>query len=407
MIALYPGAFKPPHKGHFQVVRSILDGTYNGGVYDKDNYKVKGAKFLDNKSDKKPNISKVIVFAGGGERNGITKEESKAIWEIYAKYIPEVEIMDGGDNPMFAAKDYAKANSDTELYAITGIRGEKDFIDLRRITTFTNTPNVKGLAISNPGFMQRASDLRDLALKGEYEKTREYFPDVINDNEFDKIVSMLKDNIVAEVLSNNIEGFIEEYFQTDKSLWANINAKKKAGKKSSHKNSNAYKDAKKAGKALKKSKNENYLVHNFDFTPFMASLIDFMINHGLNITPLPNIILRKDEKEANDFFCKTAHYDGDKKEIVLYVLGRHPKDVMRSFSHEMIHHMQNLDGALKPTGTTNTNQSKYLQEIEKEAYLKGNMMFRTWEDSIKNNMNKLENKENFRILDNKLSSKED
>ena len=69
--------------------------------------------------------------------------------------------------------------------------------------------------------------------------------------------------------------------------------------------------------------------------------------------------------------------------------------------------MQNLDGALKPTGTTNTNQSKYLQEIEKEAYLKGNMMFRTWEDSIKNNMNKLENKENFRILDNKLSSKED
>tara|TARA_Y100001972_G_scaffold45601_1_gene56296 strand:- start:6447 stop:7670 length:1224 start_codon:yes stop_codon:yes gene_type:complete len=407
MIALYPGAFKPPHKGHFQVVRSILDGTYNGGVYDKDNYKVKGAKFLDNKSDKKPNISKVIVFAGGGERNGITKEESKAIWEIYAKYIPEVEIMDGGDNPMFAAKDYAKANSDTELYAITGIRGEKDFIDLRRITTFTNTPNVKGLAISNPGFMQRASDLRDLALKGEYEKTREYFPDVINDNEFDKIVSMLKDNIVAEVLSNNIEGFIEEYFQTDESLWANINAKKKAGKKSSHKNSNAYKDAKKAGKALKKSKNENYLVHNFDFTPFMASLIDFMINHGLNITPLPNIILRKDEKEANDFFCKTAHYDGDKKEIVLYVLGRHPKDVMRSFSHEMIHHMQNLDGALKPTGTTNTNQSKYLQEIEKEAYLKGNMMFRTWEDSIKNNMNKLENKENFRILDNKLSSKED
>ena len=405
MIALYPGAFKPPHKGHFQVVRSILDGTYNGGVYDKDNYKVKGAEFLDNKSDKKPNISKVIVFAGGGERNGITKEESKAIWEIYAKYIPEVEIMDGGDNPMFAAKDYAKANSDTELYAITGIRGEKDFIDLRRITTFTNTPNVKGLAISNPGFMQRASDLRDLALKGEYEKTREYFPDVINDNEFDKIVSMLKDNIVAEVLSNNIEGFIEEYFQTDESLWANINAKKKAGKKSSHKNSNAYKDAKKAGKALKKSKNENYLVHNFDFTPFMASLIDFMINHGLNITPLPNIILRKDEKEANDFFCKTAHYNGDKKEIVLYVLGRHPKDVMRSFSHEMIHHMQNLDGALKPTGTTNTNQSKYLQEIEKEAYLKGNMMFRTWEDSIKNNMDKLENKENFRILDNKLPSK--
>ena len=40
----------------------------------------------------------------------------------------------------------------------------------------------------------------------------------------------------------------------NESLWANINAKKKRGEKSSHKNSKAYKDAKKAGKALKKSK---------------------------------------------------------------------------------------------------------------------------------------------------------
>ena len=65
MIALYPGAFKPPHKGHFQVVKSLLDGSYNGGVYDKDNYKEKGAEFLNSKSDKKPDINKVIVFAGG------------------------------------------------------------------------------------------------------------------------------------------------------------------------------------------------------------------------------------------------------------------------------------------------------------------------------------------------------
>ena len=41
---------------------------------------------------------------------------------------------------------------------------------------------------------------------------------------------------------------------TQEGLWANINAKKKAGKKSSHKNSNAYKDAKKAGTSLEKTK---------------------------------------------------------------------------------------------------------------------------------------------------------
>lgn len=42
-------------------------------------------------------------------------------------------------------------------------------------------------------------------------------------------------------------------------LWANINAKKKAGKKSSHKNSKAYKAAEKAGNALEKTKNETAL----------------------------------------------------------------------------------------------------------------------------------------------------
>lgn len=46
------------------------------------------------------------------------------------------------------------------------------------------------------------------------------------------------------------------------SLWANINAKKKAGKKSSHKNSKAYKAAAKAGNALEKTKNETTLAQD-------------------------------------------------------------------------------------------------------------------------------------------------
>ena len=39
MIALYPGAFKPPHRGHFEVVKSLLNGSHGGQVYNKDNYK--------------------------------------------------------------------------------------------------------------------------------------------------------------------------------------------------------------------------------------------------------------------------------------------------------------------------------------------------------------------------------
>jgi hypothetical protein len=114
MIALYPGAFKPPHRGHFNVVKTLLDGSYNGAVYTKDDYKEKGAALMSGSNDKKPKIDKVIVFVGAGERNGISKAESMSIWEMYAKHLGNVEILDGQKNPMFAAKDYAVANSKEE-----------------------------------------------------------------------------------------------------------------------------------------------------------------------------------------------------------------------------------------------------------------------------------------------------
>lgn len=124
----------------------------------------------------------------------------------------------------------------------------------------------------------------------------------------------------------------------------------------------------------------------FDYTPYMGSLLEYMMNKGMRITPLPEIKIKKDLTEAQDFFGRTAYYDPINKELVLYVMNRHPKDVMRSFSHEMIHHMQNLEGRLGEgkINTTNVNEDDYLQQIEREAYLEGNMCFRGWEDSIKN-----------------------
>ena len=108
-----------------------------------------------------------------------------------------------------------------------------------------------------------------------------------------------------------------------------------------------------------------------------------MIDEGMKVLPLPEIKIRKDEVNAADFFGKTAHYNPKSKEVVLYTEGRHPKDVMRSFTHEMIHHMQNMEGRLGSLSTTNTNEDDHLKEIEEEAYLKGNITFRNWEDNVK------------------------
>jgi hypothetical protein len=63
-------------------------------------------------------------------------------------------------------------------------------------------------------------------------------------------------------------------------------------------------------------------------------------------------------------------------------MNRHPKDVMRSYAHEMIHHMQNCDGRLEGITTQNTNEEGDLPEIEREAYEKGNMTFRNWTDTL-------------------------
>ena len=362
MIALYPGAFKPPHRGHFEVVKSLLNGTHGGQVYTKDNYKDAGTSSLTGKKSIVDKIDKVLVFPGGGERNGITKNESIAIWKIYAKYLPGLEILDGEKNPMFAAKDYAKANTNKDFYAITGIRSEEDLIDLRRITTFTNTPHVQGLVIpAAKGNNVRASDLRKAALDGSLDDIRDFFPKQLRREELLSILKMLKDNIISEIMNEKMENLFESMFES--------------AKEKSEKNYNDWKDT-----------NKQEIP---SYTKYIASVLEYMIDEGMKITPLPEIKTIKDEENASNFFGRTAYYDPNVKEVVLYTQGRHPKDIVRSFTHEMVHHMQNLEGRLGQIGTTDTNEDDHLLEIEKEAYLTGNITFRNWEDNYKNKNKKV------------------
>jgi hypothetical protein len=116
-----------------------------------------------------------------------------------------------------------------------------------------------------------------------------------------------------------------------------------------------------------------------------VSLSKYMIDNGMNIKPLPKIkVISDDEDNASNLLGKTAYYNPADKSITLYTMDRHPKDILRSFAHEMVHHEQNLDGRLNNINTTNTNEDGALPELEREAYEKGNMMLRNWEDSIKN-----------------------
>jgi hypothetical protein len=355
MIALYPGAFKPPHRGHFEVVKRLLKGNHGGHIYTKDSAPDASAKALAGQKGKVEKITKVIVFPGGGERNGITKGESMAIWKIYAKYLPGVEVLDGEKNPMFAAKDYAAANEGEQFYAVTGIRDESDVADLRRITTFKNVNNVQGLLIpSAEGAGVRATDLRAAALSGNLDELRDFFPKELKREELLTILKMLKDNIIAEVMNQKMEDLFEAMFESkEETLVEEVQKENKP-----------------------------------ELKEYIASVLEYMLDQGMKITPLPEVKTRHDEAEASNFFGKTAYYDPSNKEIVLYTAGRHQKDIVRSFVHEMIHHIQNLEGRLENITTSNTNEDDNLLEIESEAYLKGNITFRNWEDSVKNGKKK-------------------
>jgi hypothetical protein len=117
-----------------------------------------------------------------------------------------------------------------------------------------------------------------------------------------------------------------------------------------------------------------------------------MLDKGMNIQPLPKLVFKNgDSENAKQFLGKTAYYDPNSMSIVLYTEGRHPKDIVRSFSHEMVHHTQNLEDRLGDVSTTNTQEDDNLDKLEQEANLTGTMTFRNWTDSLNEDLTKNSN----------------
>ena len=90
-ICFYPGGFKPPHEGHYEVVKDLAARPY---------------------------VTKVIVLIGWKTRDGITKEQSKRIWDLYLAASPmakvEVKI---ATNPAPIKDIFSIMDNDLELQA--------------------------------------------------------------------------------------------------------------------------------------------------------------------------------------------------------------------------------------------------------------------------------------------------
>lgn len=116
----------------------------------------------------------------------------------------------------------------------------------------------------------------------------------------------------------------------------------------------------------------------FNYKPYIKSLAKFMVKNGFTARPLPKIVLSN--KKQKGFFISTGCYDPEQKAVFLYINKRHPKDVLRSLAHELIHHKQFLDKRIdtKKYNGPEITANEYLMPFEMEAYLWGNIAFRKW-----------------------------
>ena len=301
-IAVYPGAFKPPHRGHLSVVEKA------NAVADK-----------------------TIVVISQADRDGFTAEDSLKIWEIYTKDMPNVEV-----------RIASKPSPVSEAYSLFKHNPEKNYVMALGKNEFSRVGHLDRYHNAKPFDAGTLEDLSSTNLR-----------QAIRENDNDAIQNFLPEGV-------NLEEYLKVFIKEDHYP-------------------------------------ENFLQDS------ITSFAQYMEDSGMQIAPPPRVEFVNDDVEnAENLLGKTAFYNPEENVIVLYTLGRHPKDILRSFAHEMIHHIQNLEGRLGGINTTNTNEDDYLDQIEREAYEHGNMTFRNWTDSLLNGDNLNENEEdNF---DNELES---
>ena len=375
--AIYGGGFKPPTKGHFNVVKQA--------------------------TEQNPEIDDFIIYIGGGTRDNITQGESIQIWDIYKKYLPLKVRIEPVKSPVGDILRYAKEHPEETVLWVIGVRknNPKDWSDISaRTKTLNKYPNIQLRIIQTQGGVSGTA-----ARKAVEDNDKEQFFNLIPDIEEKEQVWDIVSGMVNEGLSEKhpkAVKFWALYYNIFQALKPNpeerynvLSQKLKGEQKEAldyfynefFQEDNQLDEASdpQAGTALPYGSGFSPLKEAWNLQDAFVTLSQYMIDNGMNIQPLPKIkVIKDDEKNASDLLGKTAYYNPSEKSITLYTMDRHPKDILRSFAHEMVHHEQNLEGRINNINTTNTNEDGDLPEIEKEAYEKGNMMLRNWEDSIKN-----------------------
>lgn len=105
---LLPGGFKPPHGGHLALAQQYAS---------------------------QPNVSQVLILIGPKERDGITREQSIAVWKNLLTGQPNIQVVSvQEDNPLLAAYKYIETAKPGSYALAASSKGE----DYKRVKTFVD-----------------------------------------------------------------------------------------------------------------------------------------------------------------------------------------------------------------------------------------------------------------------------
>ena len=134
-------------------------------------------------------------------------------------------------------------------------------------------------------------------------------------------------------------------------------------------------------KIIDKSSNNLYRDHK----DLLDSFMDYS-EKRLKYTKSITVYFTSDLENANNPLGKTGYYDQNTHTIVIFTDNRLFKDILRSLSHELIHHAQSCRGDLDNVQDTSlgyAQKNPHMRKMEAEAYLKGNLNLRDFEDETK------------------------
>jgi cytidyltransferase-like protein len=419
-IALFPGAFKPPHKGHFEVVKQLLD-----------------------KADQ------VVVLVSPKTRDGVDADESVAVWDLYKTILNgPVEIRLTEESPIREVYSVVKNNPDTNFILAAG-KGE-----VERFKSALQFPNVE---IFDAGVLTgegvNATGLRVAMKSGNEKEIEKYLPQGINvadfvgildikpplqeinhqttDDDLTDLVAREESEIerTAEVFNIPLEDL--KYAFTAGSMvilsddiWSKLENSDSYGVTSLD---DAIKLAKQYGKNWKSIliaiKNGTIMdppmVLNYDKTRYylVGGNTRLMFYKALGVTPkvlmatidLPNerafyltegklnesqtatigefikysiknlglqnlpssLTLSYDNDQAKER-RSFGYFDPNSKKIWVYVKNRNMADILRTLAHELVHRKQEEDGRL------NINSGETGSPIEDEANALAGVLLRNF-----------------------------